>query len=100
MANDELEQRRRHIETILENIPTGVLSLDAIMRVTHANAALTRLFRPEANGNGNTSGIIRGAHLRDVFPQEVIDDLAHMLRKSDRMGSTTSQLEATIDGRN
>jgi len=97
-ANDELEQRRRHIETILENIPTGVLSLDAIMRVTHANSALTRLFRPEANGNA--SGIIRGAHIRDVFPQDVIDDLAHMLRKADRMGTTTSQLEMGSGGRN
>jgi two-component system nitrogen regulation sensor histidine kinase NtrY len=98
LTNDELEQRRRHIETILENIPTGVLSLDAIMRVTHANLALTRLFRPEANGNG--SGIIRGAHIRDVFPQEVIDDLAHMLRKADRMGTTTSQLDMGSGGRN
>jgi two-component system, NtrC family, nitrogen regulation sensor histidine kinase NtrY len=98
LANDELEQRRRHIETILENIPTGVLSLDAIMRVTHANSALTRLLRPE--GNGNASGIIRGAHIRDVFPQEVIDDLAHMLRKADRMGTTTSQLEMGSGGRN
>jgi two-component system nitrogen regulation sensor histidine kinase NtrY len=97
-ANDELEQRRRHIETILENIPTGVLSLDSIMRVSHANAALTRLFRPDANGNSN--GIIRGAHLRDVFPQEVIDDLAHMLRKADRMGTTTSQLEIGSAGQN
>ncbi len=96
-ANEELEQRRRHIETILENIPTGVLSLDAIMRVTHANGALTRLFRPDS-GNG-TNGILRGAHIRDVFPQEVIDDLAHMLRKADRMSTTTSQLEAVIAGR-
>src|SRR4051812_32291526 len=98
LANDELEQRRRHIETILENIPTGVLSLDAIMRVTHANSALARLFRPESNENGNA--IIRGAHIRDVFPQEVIDDLAHMLRKADRMATTTSQLEIGSAGRN
>lgn len=95
-ANAELEQRRRQIETILENIPTGVLSLDATMRVTHANQSLTRLFRPEGNGGGE---ILTGAHLRDVFPQDVIDDLAHMLRKSDRMGSTTNQLEAGIGGR-
>ncbi|MGZ4815712.1 MAG: ATP-binding protein [Terriglobales bacterium] len=95
-ANAQLEQRRRQIETILENIPTGVLSLDGTMRVTHVNQALTRLFRPETN---NGSEILKGAHLRDVFPQDVIDDLAHMLRKSDRMGSTTSQLEATIGGR-
>jgi len=96
-ANDELEQRRRHIETILENIPTGVLSLDAIMRVTHANAALIRLFRPDGEDG---HGIIRGAHIRDVFPQEVIDDLAHMLRKADRMGTTTSQLEIASAGHN
>ncbi len=96
-ANAELEQRRRHIETILENIPTGVLSLDAIVRVTHANAALGRLFRPEANGH--TAEIVKGAHIRDIFPQEMIDDLAHMLRKADRMGTTTSQLEATVGGR-
>jgi nitrogen fixation/metabolism regulation signal transduction histidine kinase len=96
-ANEQLEQRRRQIETILENIPTGVLSLDATIRVTHLNHALVRLFRPE--GNGDANGILKGAHLRDVFPQDVIDDLAHMLRKSDRMGSTTSQLETTIGGR-
>jgi two-component system, NtrC family, nitrogen regulation sensor histidine kinase NtrY len=96
-ANQQLEQRRRQIETILENIPTSVLSLDATMRVTHVNQSLTRLFRPDTSSNGGE--ILKGAHLRDIFPQEVIDDLAHMLRKSDRMGSTTSQMEATIAGR-
>ena len=43
-ANIALEQRRRHMETILESIPTGVLSLDAGRRVTHVNHALLRLF--------------------------------------------------------
>jgi two-component system, NtrC family, nitrogen regulation sensor histidine kinase NtrY len=97
-ANAQLEQRRRQIETILESIPTGVLSLDATIRVTHANYSLIRLFYPE--GQDASAGILKGAHLRDVFPQDVIDDLAHMLRKSDRMGSTTSQLETVIGGRN
>src|SRR3984885_11784640 len=41
-ANAELDQRRRQMETILESIPTGVLSLDAGRRVTHANQALQR----------------------------------------------------------
>src|SRR5256885_2111487 len=45
-ANIALEQRRRHIETILESIPTGVLSLDADRRVTHVNRALLRMFNP------------------------------------------------------
>src|SRR5207247_5676710 len=45
-ANVELEQRRQHIETILESIPTGVLSLDANRRTTHVNQALLRMLRP------------------------------------------------------
>jgi hypothetical protein len=45
-ANTALEQRRRHIETILESIPTGVLSLDAQRRITHVNQALLRMFHP------------------------------------------------------
>ena len=45
-ANVALEQRRRHIETILESIPTGVLSLDASRRITHVNHALIRMFHP------------------------------------------------------
>ena len=45
-ANIALEQRRRHIETILESIPTGVLSLDANRRITHVNHALIRMFNP------------------------------------------------------
>ncbi len=86
-ANTALEQRRRQIEIILESIPTGVLSLDAQRRVTHMNTALTRIFRsPDAR-------FARGSSLEHAFPAEVVDQVQHMLRKSDRMGSTTSQLE-------
>src|SRR5215470_20387114 len=45
-ANYALEQRRRHIATILESIPTGVLSLDARRRVTHVNSAFLHMFFP------------------------------------------------------
>src|SRR5208282_5354068 len=38
-ANEALESRRRYIETVLESIPTGVISIDAARRVTLANAA-------------------------------------------------------------
>jgi two-component system, NtrC family, nitrogen regulation sensor histidine kinase NtrY len=39
-ANAELDQRRRQMETILESIPTGVLSLDAERRVTHVQSGV------------------------------------------------------------
>jgi len=62
-ANLELEQRRRQMETILESIPTGVLSLDAERRVTHVNQALLRMFHPDGD-----SGIRHGALFTEAFP--------------------------------
>lgn len=89
-TNMELEQRRRHIETILENIPTGVLSLDAERCVSHTNQALGRMFWP----NGGLP--LPGSVLRAVFPLDVATDLTNLLRKADRMSVTTSQLEIPV----
>jgi two-component system, NtrC family, nitrogen regulation sensor histidine kinase NtrY len=89
-TNTELERRRRHIETILENIPTGVLSLDADRRVSHTNEALARMFWP----NGGVP--LPGADLRGFFPGDVATDLANLLRKADRKSVTTSQLEIPV----
>ncbi len=49
-ANEALEGRRRYIETILESIPTGVVSIDGVRRVTLANAAYCRMFHPARPG--------------------------------------------------
>ena len=94
-ANAELEQRRQHMETILESIPTGVLSLDASLHVTHVNQALLRLLRPSEEPLQLTSTLI-GASLRDLFPAEVLEDLDPLLRRADRMGTTTTQMEFFI----
>jgi two-component system nitrogen regulation sensor histidine kinase NtrY len=93
-ANAELDRRRRQMETILESIPTGVLSLDAARRVTHANQALLRMFHPEGFAEGEH--MLRGARLADVFPPEVLQDLEPLLRRADRMGMTTSQMEMPL----
>jgi len=93
-ANAELEQRRRQMETILESIPTGVLSLDATRCLTHANQALLRMFHPEGFADGQH--LLRGARLADVFPPEVLEDLEPLLRRADRMGMTTSQMEMPL----
>jgi nitrogen fixation/metabolism regulation signal transduction histidine kinase len=90
----QIESSRRQMETILESIPTGVLSLDAGLRVTHANQALLRLFNPD--GRSEEHHILHGARLQDVFPPEVLQDLEPMLRRSDRMGMTTSQMETQL----
>jgi two-component system nitrogen regulation sensor histidine kinase NtrY len=93
-ANAELEQRRRQMETILESIPTGVLSLDENRIVTHANQALERMFHPEGYAPGES--VLRGARLEDVFPREVSEDLEPLFRRADRMGMTTSQMELPL----
>jgi nitrogen fixation/metabolism regulation signal transduction histidine kinase len=85
-VNVQLEQRNRHIETILESIPTGVLSLDASRRVVHMNGAVLRLLRLDSNGAAEHT-------LDELFPEEFKADLEHLLRKSDRMGMTGSQME-------
>jgi two-component system, NtrC family, nitrogen regulation sensor histidine kinase NtrY len=92
-ANAALEQRRRHMETILESIPTGVLSLDAERRVTHTNNALHRILWPEGNGSHE------GVRVDHIFPPEVMQEMRHLLRKADRMGSSTIQMEIPLQRR-
>jgi len=93
-ANMTLEQRSRHIETILESIPTGVLSLDANRRITHVNHALLRMFTP--GRAGEAPKLLIGAALPEVFPPDVLEDLEPLLRRADRMGMTTTQMEIIL----
>jgi nitrogen fixation/metabolism regulation signal transduction histidine kinase len=94
VANAELDRRRRQMETILESIPTGVLSLDAERIVTHANQALQRMFSVE--GDVKQKPMLPGSPLADFFPAEVLQDLEPMLRRADRMGMTASQMEMPL----
>jgi two-component system, NtrC family, nitrogen regulation sensor histidine kinase NtrY len=98
-ANLRLEERRLHMETILESIPSGVLSLDGSGEVTRVNAALIRMFQPR----GVTQpGPQTGLRLSDLFPSELAPDVAQdirrLARKADRMGTTTAQMEIPCGG--
>jgi two-component system nitrogen regulation sensor histidine kinase NtrY len=91
-ANKALERRRRYIETILESIPTGVISIDANRRVTLVNAAMLRMFYSNSPVQANAAALAR-APLADVLPVEMLDDLEPLLRRADRMGMTAANLE-------
>jgi two-component system nitrogen regulation sensor histidine kinase NtrY len=95
-ANVALEQRRRQIETILESIPNGVLSMNAERRITHVNHALLRLLHPGGTGSG-TPGVLVGASLRDVFSPDILQSLEPLLRRADRMGTTTTQMDVAVE---
>ena len=94
-ANTALEQRRQHIETILESIPTGVLSLDANRRVSHANGAFLRLFYPNGGHTGASTSIL-GADLSNIFSAELMEEFSHLFRRADRMGTTGGQMEISL----
>ncbi len=89
-ANVQLEQRRRYMETILESIPSGVLSVEAEGTVTRVNAALLRMFHPHSFSESNLQS---GVRLRDLFSADVASELERMMRKADRMGTTIAQME-------
>ena len=92
-ANVELEERRRQLETILESIPTGVLSLDGHGRISRVNDALLRMFHPQGVA---APSFATGASMRDLLPDEVASDVEHLLRKSDRMGTVTSEMDIQV----
>jgi two-component system, NtrC family, nitrogen regulation sensor histidine kinase NtrY len=94
-ANEALERRRRYIETVLESIPTGVISIDAARRVTLANAAFSRMFFLERNEYVSPAALAN-LPLQDVVPADVLADLEPLLRRADRMGITAANMELDL----
>jgi two-component system nitrogen regulation sensor histidine kinase NtrY len=94
-ANEALERRRRYIETILESIPTGVISIDADRRITLANASLFRMFSLDHEKYGSPAALV-DRPLREIVPADVLDDMETLLRRTDRMGMTAANMELTL----
>jgi nitrogen fixation/metabolism regulation signal transduction histidine kinase len=94
-ANEALERRRRYIETILESIPTGVVSIDAARKVTLANAAFFRMFYLERSEYEHPADLVSVA-IETIFPTEVLEDLEPLLRRADRMGLTAANMDLTF----
>jgi two-component system nitrogen regulation sensor histidine kinase NtrY len=69
----EVEGRRRYIETILERIATGVVSIDAAGRITTINPAAARLLQL-----GSTDV---GQPVAQVFGRPDLEPIAGMLRR-------------------
>ena len=87
-AVQELERRRQLMETILENVPTGVVSLDADGGILRENTAVTRMFgegsarRSVAGGTAGCGGGANGA----VADAAVAADGRGIARNRDRGG--------------
>ena len=89
-AVEEIERRRKLMETILENIPTGVLSLDSNGAVNRVNSAAIDMFGPHAASITSLSEFLGSDAARSV---------QHLMRRSVRMGVASQELEISTAGR-
>jgi two-component system, NtrC family, nitrogen regulation sensor histidine kinase NtrY len=89
-AVEEIERRRKLMETILENIPTGVLSLDANGAVYRINSAAVAMFGPQAPS---------ATSLAELLGPEAARRVLHLMRRSARMGVASQELEISSSGR-
>jgi two-component system, NtrC family, nitrogen regulation sensor histidine kinase NtrY len=92
-ANMAIEERRRELETIVETIPSGVVTLDGSGRVLKANRAFAVLM-----GQDEDAGM-RGQDLDSILPPECIDDLDNVIRRGQRMGAASTEIELHARGR-
>jgi two-component system nitrogen regulation sensor histidine kinase NtrY len=87
----ELEERRRYIETVLEAITTGVVSFDAVGRLTTINRAAARMFdlsEEESVGRG----------LEEVFRGPEGREIVSLVRRARRTKVGTAAAEITREG--
>jgi len=91
--SQELENRRRFTETILESIPTGVITLSADGRIQHVNRALEKLFPAAAFPAEG-----RAQHLADLFPSDDLSEIAYLMKRARRTGIASSQLDVQAPG--
>ena len=89
-AVQELERRRQLMETVLESIPTGVISLDSSGIVLRMNSSVSRMFG------------IHGPELQSLEELLVSDGartVQHLMRRSLRMGVVSREMETVVAGR-
>jgi hypothetical protein len=92
-ANLAIEERRRELETIVETIPSGVVTLDGSGTVLQANRAFAALMgRREEEG-------MKGRKIDSLLPPECADELAAVIRRGHRMGAASAELEVHGRGR-
>jgi two-component system nitrogen regulation sensor histidine kinase NtrY len=89
-AVQELERRRQLMETVLENIPTGVISLDSSGAILRINTSVSRMFGMDAAGLESLEALLGADSARTV---------QHLMRRSLRMGVVSREMETVAGGR-
>ena len=85
--NATLQQRRAELETIIETIPNGVVTLSPDLRIVLANRAFSELLDP----GGQLQFV--GLRLGQALPADILDTIERLLRRSHRMGSASGEMQ-------
>jgi len=92
-ANQAIEERRRELETIVETIPSGVVTLDGSGTVLQSNRAFAALMGLREHVS------LAGEKIELLLPAELADDLAGLIRRGHRMGAASTEIEFSSRGR-
>jgi two-component system, NtrC family, nitrogen regulation sensor histidine kinase NtrY len=89
--NVQLDERRRYIETVLERIATGVISMSADGRIETINGAAIRLLDVER--------AVIGTAAEDVFRRDDLKALGAVLRNSRATAPAVQEFALAREGR-
>jgi hypothetical protein len=92
-ANQAIEERRRELETIVETIPSGVVTLDGSGTVLQANHAFAGLMGLRFDAE------LRGETIDSLLPAECADEFFAVIRRGHRMGAASTEIELHMRGR-
>ncbi len=93
-TNDLLEQRRQFIETVLENVNTGVITIDRAGRISTLNRAGERIM-------GIDRRSILSKNYREVFESHQLNEIREQVRSMSDSGvsSVERNIQMTINRR-
>jgi PAS domain S-box-containing protein len=89
-AIDERERRRKLMEAILENIPTGVVSLNPSGEIARVNSAVVAILGEYAR---------EARSIQELLGEDAARAVLHLMRRSLRMGAATREIEIATGGR-
>jgi two-component system nitrogen regulation sensor histidine kinase NtrY len=92
-ANRAVEERRRELETIVETIPSGVITLDAAGVVLQSNRAFAQLI-----GRRDAENLV-GQKIESLLPADCAEDIAGVIRRGQRMGAAATEVNIHARGR-
>ena len=92
-ANLAIEERRRELETIVETIPSGVVTLDGAGVVLQSNRAFAALM-----GRRVDLGLC-GERIENLLPADCAEELSGVIRRGHRMGAASTEMDLLTKGR-